>query len=250
MVSVKLGDITYEGVSQVKLDTTDGGEAIFTLGEGYEAGFEAGYDAFWDVVQNNGERTSYGNAFSNWGAEYIRPKHKVVATNSNDGNQTFSHCLKLKKIESAYFDFSQKPAGTNNNSGYYYTFYNCRELEEIEDVGLIPQYGYHTTFGNCEKLHTIAKIGVDENTIFSETFNYCHELQNLTIEGVIGKNGFNVRWSTKLSKASIESIINALSSTTSSLTVTISKTAKEAAFTDEEWTALVAMKPNWTISLA
>jgi hypothetical protein len=66
---------------------------------------------------------------------------------------------------------------------------------------------------------------------------------------VIGQKNFNVHWSPKLSKASIESIINALSSTTSGLTVTISKTAKEAAFTSAEWSALIATKSNWTISL-
>jgi hypothetical protein len=66
---------------------------------------------------------------------------------------------------------------------------------------------------------------------------------------VIGQKNFNVHWSPKLSKASIESIINALSSTTSGLTVTISKTAKEAVFTTEEWATLIATKPNWTISL-
>ena len=216
----------------------------------FEAGKDAGTDAFWDAVQKGGNRTSYTTAFSHWGAEYIRPKYKVVATNVTDATQTFSNCEKLKKVESACFDLSQKPTGTNNNSGYYYTFYRCSALEEIEDIGLVPQYGYYTTFGNCPSLHTIAKIGADENTRFSTTFDYCHELQNLTIDGVIGQNGFNVRWSTKLTKASITSIINALSSTTSGLTVTISKTAKETAFTDAEWTALVATKPNWTISLA
>lgn len=253
MVNVKLGDKTYDGVEKVKLNTTDGGEAIFTLGEGYDAGFEAGKDAgtdaFWDVVQNNGNRTMYNYAFAHWGTDYVRPKHKVVAAYVNDGGQVFYYS-KVKKVEAAYFDFAQKPTGTSNTSGYSYTFYHCDELEEIEDIGLVAQYGYFTTFANSAKLHTIAKIGADENTKFSEAFNYCSNLQNLTIDGVIGQNGFNIRWSTKLSKASITSIINALSSTTSGLTVTISKTAKETAFTDAEWTALVATKPNWTISLA
>ena len=90
-------------------------------------------------------------------------------------------------------------------------------------------------------------------------FTNCFQLQNLTIEGIIGQNGFNVQWSTKLSKASITSIINALSETTSGLTVTLSKTAVNNAFetsagaadgsTSEEWTTLEGTKTNWTISL-
>ena len=65
---------------------------------------------------------------------------------------------------------------------------------------------------------------------------------------------------TLLSKASITSIINALSSTTSGLTVTLSKTAVNTAFetesggadgsTSQEWLALATTKSNWTISLA
>jgi hypothetical protein len=33
------------------------------------------------------------------------------------------------------------------------------------------------------------------------------------------------------------------------MSVTFSKKAKEAAFTADEWEALIATKPNWTISL-
>ena len=75
----------------------------------------------------------------------------------------------------------------------------------------------------------------------------------------ITKNGFDVQWSTELSKESIISIINALSDTTTALTVTLSKTAVNNAFetakgnadgsTSEEWAALIATKQNWTISL-
>ena len=34
MVDVKLGNLTFEGVDSVKLNTTDGGEVVFTLGGG------------------------------------------------------------------------------------------------------------------------------------------------------------------------------------------------------------------------
>ena len=69
----------------------------------------------------------------------------------------------------------------------------------------------------------------------------------------------NMQWS-PLSKDSIISIINALSTATSDLPITLSITAVNNAFetspgaadgsTSEEWTALIATKPNWTISLA
>lgn len=67
-------------------------------------------------------------------------------------------------------------------------------------------------------------------------------------EGTIS-NSLNMQWSTKLTKASITSIIEHLSTTTSGLTLTLPKTAKEAAFTTDEWVVIVAAKSNWNISL-
>ena len=55
---------------------------------------------------------------------------------------------------------------------------------------------------------------------------------------------------TKLTKASLTSIINGLSPDVTGQTVTISQTAVNNAFTTEEWDALVATKTNWTIALA
>lgn len=228
--------------------------------EGYSDGFNEGYsngvnegrsleqDAFWDMLQHNGKRKTYLNAFRGWSAEYIRPKYKAVVTDINGCGYVFGDCVNLKKVEAQYFDFSQKPTGTNNNTGYLYTFDNCAKLEEIEDIGLAPQFIYSRTFGYCSKLKTIAKMGVDENTQFANAFIACTQLENLTIEGTIGRNGLNLKDSTKLSKASIESVINALSSTTSGLTVTLSKTAVENAFTTEEWETLKATKTNWNIT--
>ena len=70
--------------------------------------------------------------------------------------------------------------------------------------------GYYFTFYNCNKLHTLEVLRVIESTNFNGTFRYCRELVNLTIEGTIGQNGFDVSWSTKLTHKSLMSIINAL----------------------------------------
>ena len=228
----------YLGSNKVKINLNE--QKVF------DAGKDAGTDAFWDVVQNGGNRTAYNSVFTSWGAEYIRPKYKVVATGVNDANQTFNACQKLKKVESAYFDFSQKPTGTNSNSGYYYTFHNCNALEEIEDIGLVPQFGYYSSFAACSVLHTIAKVGVSENTKFSETFNYCHELQNLTIDGVIGQNGFDIHWSTKLTHDSLMSIINALQTKTSGTWTVTLGTTNLAKLTDAE--KAIATQKGWTLA--
>ena len=215
----------------------------------YNKGRQDEYDEFWDNVTNYGNREGYRLGFAGWSNEYFRPNRKIIPKGSTSGNSTFNACPNLKKIEAEYFDFSQKPTGTTSQTGWYYTFYKCPELEEIEDIGLTPQYGYYATFSSSNKLHTIAAIRTDENTRWSTAFDWSRNIVNLNIIGTIGQNGFNIQHSTKLSKASITSIINALSPTTSGLTVTLSKTAVNNAFTTDEWDALIATKTNWTISL-
>lgn len=184
---------------------------------GNDAGFDGGYAAgrnderneFWDGVTDNGERTNYTMAFVNWGVEYIRPNRKIIPTTANSGCQTFNACRKLKKIEAAYFDFSQKPRAEKTQDSYYFTMYNCHELEEVEDIGLQAEFTYDTTFANDTKLHTIAKIRCDENTKFNNAFIRCSALKHLIVEGVIGQNGFNVAWA-PLTHESLMSILNAL----------------------------------------
>ena len=82
-------------------------------------------------------------------------------------------------------------------------------------------------------------------------------LKNFVIEGTIGQNNFNVSACRELSGGSIVSIIEALSTTTSGLSVTLSQTAvNNMTFpitgnkgTYNSWTELEQSKTNWTISL-
>jgi hypothetical protein len=83
-------------------------------------------------------------------------------------------------------------------------------------------------------------------------------LENIRVRGRIVKST-NFQWSTKLSKDSIISIINALSTTTSGLSITLSKVAVNKAFetsegandgsTSAEWLNLIATRPNVSFNL-
>ena len=218
--------------------------------------YEKGKEYIWEVVQQKGNRKDYGMAFYMWDMEYIRPKYKVVPTDHYSGNQTFCKST-IKKAEKEYFDFSQKPSTSNSQSGWYYMFSTCTKLEEIEDIGMQAMNNYSYCFAWCGKLHTIAVLRCDENTTWSNAFNSCYSLKNVTIEGVIGKSGFNVSACTKLSGASIVSIIEALSTATSGLSVTLSQTAVDNMVfpitgnkgTYNSWSDLEQTKTNWTISL-
>lgn len=228
------------------------GKNLGGYSEGFEAGKKSQYDEFWDTIQNNGKRVFYKFAFYYWMYEYIRPKHKVT-TMDGDIQSMFSSASKLKKVEKEYFSFS--PTSTSSNN---YMFLACTSLLIIEDIGLFPcQYNYGT-FQGCQSLHTIEAFRVSEDSMFDSTFRNCFSLENLTIEGTIGQNGFNVQWSTKLSKASWVSIMTA-ASTTASITITGSLVSVNKAFetstgandgsTSPEWLALKAARPTVSVSL-
>ena len=117
------------------------------------------------------------------------------------------------------------------------------------------------TFGYATSLHTIDKLilAQDGSQTFTSTFSTMIALENIEIEGTIGKNGFSLSQSQKLSKKSLISVVEHLSTTTSGLSVSLSKNAVNKAFetsvgandgtTSTEWLALIGKKSNWTISL-
>ena len=99
-----------------------------------------------------------------------------------------------------------------------------------------------------------------ETTPFSsDMFGCAREYEYIGFEGTIGKGGLDLHWSTKLNKESLTSIINALSSDTTGLSITLSLTAVNNAFetsegaadgsTSTEWINLIGDKSNWSISL-
>lgn len=219
--------------------------------EVYDAGKQAEYDAFWDIYQNNGNRTNYGYAFANvgWNDATFKPKYNIILNGVYAGTMTFN-TTKITDL-----------AAILNNQGVYidtsgskmfmeflhYASITKFPVLDLSNATSVSSLSYAISSAN---LKSIEKLIVSENTIFhTTTFDGSTALENVVFEGVIAQNGLDLHWSTKLSKASITSIINALSTTTSGLTVTLSQTAVNNAFTTEEWNTLVATKTNWTISL-
>ena len=144
----------------------------------------------------------------------------------------------------------------------YFSYYDNRNdlvaRLKYSDTSSGTNFSY--MFIGCTKLTTIPQLDTSKGTNFSHMFSSCTNLTNLTMTGTIKANGMDLHYSTKLSKASIISVINALSDTTNALKVQLSKTAVNNAFetsdgvadgsTSEEWTTLIATKANWTIALS
>lgn len=198
------------------------------VAEVYEAGKKAEYDEFWDTFQENGNRKRYPNAFSygGWTDEIYNPKYPIKP---NSCNAMFS-------------------------AADYLT--DTKVDIDLTDTSGSQKYNI---FSGAKKLRTIRKLIVPPEWSASGCFDNCTSLENLIIEGTMGGSKFDIHWSTKLSGESIVSIIEALSSVTSGLTVTLSQaavtnmtfpiTSKQTKITYDSWATLIATKSNWTISL-
>lgn len=227
--------------------------------EGIAEGKKSAYDEFWDDYQQNGNLTDYANAFSGrgWTDKNFNPKYNIK---TNNAYMLFRNCsiTDVKGI----LERNGVILDTSESTMFQYCFQGSptARLPEIDTRGFTASFSY--TFNGCARLVSVDKLILRDDGVqkFDITFANCSSLVELPIEGVIGQNGFDVHWSTKLSKASILSIVNALSTTTTGLYITLSKTAVDKAFataegaadgsTSAEWLALVATRSNWTIALA
>jgi hypothetical protein len=249
-----------EKISRAKADydavyeagkSAGGGGGQGSYDEGYEAGQKAEYDAFWDLHQENGTRKNYDCLFASWNHNTFYPKYDIKPTSAYMMFRTYN-AVNFSNFEADIVKRLNECSVALDTSECTNFQYMCMN-SFITHIGVIDTRSASTLYQpfSCNRLHTIDKLILQDNgsQTFTSVFHGAAALENIVIEGVIGQNGFDVRSSTKLSKASIESIMAALSTTTSGLTVTLSKTAVNNAFTTEEWAALVSQHTNWTISL-
>ena len=224
----------------------------------YDAGYEKGlgdveqakYDAFWDFYQNNGNRRSYVHAFRGgdntttvqWNDTTFKPKYNIVVTGSAANMFANSNITDLKGIleeRGLILDLS--------GSDHVSQIFMWSKITRLPVIDLSLASEIHFYYAYC--LKSVDKVVLNQNGSQTHYFQGCGALEDITFEGVIGQN-LGMGECKKLKKASIENIFSVLSTTATGKTATFSKTAKEAAFTDAEWDALKATKPNWTVALA
>lgn len=227
----------------------------------YEAGKKAEWSAFWDVFQQNGERRSYENFFRHglFSVDTFFPKYDIICGDKTNQSQMFYNFegYRVKNGTSTQFSLKKRleecgvvldTSKAKNLQGMF-TYCYFTEIPTIDLTGITESTGTQSMFGQCwDRLVTIEKIITKESVTYPSTFVNDTGLVNVTFEGVIG-NDIDFKQSKSLSKASITSVINALSTTVSGKAATFSKVAKEAAFTDDEWETLIATRQNWTFSL-
>lgn len=231
------------------------GDLDASYNEGYDDGRQAEYDAFWNAYQMNGTRYNYQyGAFGGvgWTDETFKPKYPIKPKYPY-GMFTGCNITKIKDIDfSIATDLKQ-------------TMYQCTSLKEVGVVNAPLATSALMCFNGDYALHTIEKMVVGEQCTFDQTFINCSALKNIVFEGIIGNN-IDFRWSTLLTRASIESIVNHLSDAATGKTLTLSEAAVDEAFkggtsaadpstTTEmgsgtvDWFDLYMSKQNWTITL-
>jgi hypothetical protein len=229
---------------------------------GYKVGFEEGkkaeHDAFWDSANGSfNVDGKYHFAGSLWNDYTFNPTQSYTFNNCQG---TFQDC-RIKDLKgilernNVTFDFSK--ARYFDYMAYSSTIESFPLIDTNGATRLYWTFAYMT--GQNISMKLIIKD--DGSLDFSNAFSNTNIKELIIVSGVIGKNGLNLQWSTSLNKASIESVINTLSSTTSGLTVTLSKTAVNNAFginvddastypEGSEYYNLRQSKSNWTISYA
>lgn len=228
--------------------------------EGIEQGKQAAYDEFWDSAELNPDNgtVTYNYTFAGklWNDFTFKPKYNIVGVGNIEGTFMNSYITDLKAIlerENKTMDFS------GNN--YISNLFRTSTVTHLPAIKFTNAVNLQHIFNGSKYLHTIDELNIGKNvTYIYQMFNNCSALENVDFKGVLKCNGMILTSSTKLSKASIESLINILSTSTSGLTVTLSSTSVKKAFetssgandgnTSDEWKNLIATKSNWTIALA
>ena len=263
MLKEYLGDIANAIRSKIRTeDKINAQDFSAKIEEVYEAGKKAEYDGFWDTYPT--EQYDMVRAFANfsWNSKNFRPKVSLKPQQAAQMFMTFDFRKKEDPLD--FVAWTEKTGltldlsiCTNLNQAFSQSNISRLGVVDLSKCNGNQSYGI---FSENRVIHTIEKLIIPATMIIPQAMFYnTLNLENLTIEGTIGKNGFSVSSCTKLSRASIESIVNALSAQTNALSVTLSKTAVDNAFetaggaadgtTSQEWANLISTKPNWTIAL-
>lgn len=156
----------------------------------FEAGRKKEYDMFWDAFQNYGQPKAYPNAFSynSWfdnNIDIYNPKYPFVIVSCNF---MFGGNTKITDIK-VPLDFTQ---------------FNVTQAYNI--------------FEDCTKLETIPLLKLNNNQPSLKIFYNCKSLKNITFEGTI-KKPLEIYHSTKLSRNSLLSLLQALTSVVSEVSI-------------------------------
>lgn len=203
-------------------------EKLATIAENvpkvYESGKKSQYDEFWDDFQDNGNRThyTYGFAGRGWTVSNLIPKYKNIQPTICTGmffNNTIPDLVEHFDKHGIELDFSKSTS--------VYDAFSSTATRRLPSLDISSAGSALTMFAYNSSLEEIAGLECGVNNSFSSTFAGCSALKTVIFSGEIANN-ISLSDSKNLSKESIISLINTLSTSTSGKTATISATAVNA----------------------
>lgn len=237
----EVGDILNADFGIVMI-STEGGDTETAYKKGFEAGKKEEYDAFWDNYQDYGNRTDYSRAFGNegWTEKTFRPKYNIV---DNSGYMTFRNS-QIKVDLVAYLDSLGVELIANMSTNPTQTFMNSL-FTRLGVLSFDTSNQLSQTFAGCPNLETIDKIVSYSRTSYaSNTFSGCTALKNITFDGEINTN-INISACSLLTHDSLMSIIDHLSTTSTTKTLTLHANSKAILSNEEK---AIATGKGWTIA--
>ena len=182
----------------------------------YEAGKTDGYNSFWDGYQDKGTKTDYRCAFAGylWNNSTFKPKYSL----SDIKFTCVLNMFQYSAITRINYDLDLSGC-LNTYANYAFSNSSVKTIKSV----ILPKCDNTTIFSNATKLTSIRINGTTE---YNFSFNH-----------------------SPLDKESVISAINSLSTTTTGKSCAFDKPTVNSTFTTEEWQALIATKPNWTITL-
>ena len=189
-----------------------------------------GESDFWEIYQENGNRRDYTGAFSGsgWTAETFSPKYNMIPTAAA---YMFYYAKNIKNLTQLLED-AGVVLDTSECTSFNNMFLSADALTHVPTISTVS-CAAATTDKAITKLFNWNTVLVEiEKVIFkndgSQILSGCLEglgsLKHIVIEGKIGST-VNMKSSSKLTKDSIISIVNALYENASNKTITFSKTA-------------------------
>jgi hypothetical protein len=210
-----------------------------------EEGIAANELRFWNDFQQNGERTDYKRAFvgDGWNAVTYDPKYILKPVNASF---MYQNSGVVGRVD----------VDTSNCTAMDGLFGNAKSITSIGTIDTRKNANKMQAglFGYMDNLENIDMLILEEDgsqTFSTSCFTGCNKLKEIRITGTIG-NTLLLESCFRLTRASIESIIGALSDDAEGQTLSLAYAAKRDAFKGEDgeaaWQALIATKPKWNIT--
>lgn len=229
-------------------------------GKGYLAGVDtevSGTGAeLWEDIQQSGLRKDYSYAFANWNLGSINPKYTDIIADSVIF--MFVNSASLTRCDNLNITVKK------SNASIQGICQNCPELligphfkfTSSNDTGVVAVRNMISAYAGCEKLTTAyvywgngKQDVVKDRTNCQNMFLKCSELTSITFEGSGSPSGLDLSKSSKITKATLQSLAKSLQNAKGKTGIFKIKVSADTynLLTAAEITALFTNK-GWTLS--